>query len=98
MSGNFTLVGNDGKSHSAVLTCLNSDGSPAQNVTITYSSDTPTVLVIDASSGALTGITDGNATLTGMGTRGSFSHSDTLSVTVSFDPNLGDFTVNLSAT
>lgn len=96
MSGSISVVFGDGLAHKAVLTCLNLDGSAAQNVAITYSSDNPSTCTVDAASGNLTLVGAGNANITGTGVRGTFSHSDSVSVTVTVDVNTGDFTVSLA--
>jgi hypothetical protein len=94
MSGATLSIAVGDNTHSAVLTTANSDGSPASGITIGYTSDTPAVCAVDATSGALTPVAAGTATITGTGTRGAFTHSDTGVVTVT-DVNDGDFAVSL---
>ena len=97
MSGSITLTIGDTNTHTATLTCVNLDGTPATNVAITYASDTPTVCDIDASTGVLTLVSLGTATLSGTGVRGAFTHSYSVTVTVAADDVTGDFTASLIA-
>ena len=92
---NLTVVVDDTNKHSATLACLNLDGTPATGVAISYSSDSPAVATVDPASGALTLVGVGAANITGTGTRGVFSHSDTGVLTVVADVNAGDFTAAL---
>jgi hypothetical protein len=97
MSASLTLSLDDTGTHSAVLTCVNTqDGSPATGVTITYAGDNDAVATIAPDSGALRLVGVGTVNLTGSGVRGAFSHSDTGVLTVTAgDPNKGDFSATL---
>jgi hypothetical protein len=94
MSASLTIATGD-NGHTASLAVTNADGSPAQNVTITFASDAPSICDVDPTSGALTPTAAGVANITGTGTRLAFTHDDAGPVTVTQDPNTGDFTVTL---
>ena len=70
--------------------------TPATGVAVGYTSDNTGVCTVDPTSGALVFIAQttypASATITGTGVRGSFTHSDTLAVTV-LAPVGADFTV-----
>jgi hypothetical protein len=70
--------------------------TPATGVTVGYTTDNAAAVTVDAATGALAFLPQttypATATITGTGTRGSFSHSDTLTVTV-IAPAGVDFTV-----
>jgi hypothetical protein len=72
----------DTSEHKAVYAVSNLDGTPAEGVTIGYASDNPTVCAVDPTSGALTLVAVGSCTITGTGTRGAFTHSDSGTVTI----------------
>lgn len=95
MSASLTIATGDNR-HVASLAVANADGSSAQNVVITFDSDTPAVCTVDSASGALTPVTAGVANITGTGTRLAITHADTGVVTITQDPNTGDFTVALA--
>lgn len=94
MSASLTIATGD-NGHVASLAVTNVDGSPAQNVAISFASDAPNFCTVDPTSGALTPVAAGVANITGTGTRLAFTHEDTGAVTVTQDPNTGDFTVAL---
>jgi hypothetical protein len=93
MSGSLSIVMGD-NSHKAVLNCLNLDGTPASGVGVSYDSDNSGVCAVQQITGVLTPQGVGTCTITGTGTRGSFSHTDSAIVTVTSDDS-GDFTVSL---
>jgi hypothetical protein len=97
MSASLTLSLDDTGAHSAVLTCTNTqDGSPAQNVTISYAGDNDAVATVAPDTGALRLVSVGTCNITGTGVRGAFTHSDTGVLTVTpGDPNAQDFTATL---
>jgi hypothetical protein len=97
MSASLTIdLNTDTGGHVASLVALNLDGSPATGVTVSFSSDNPSVCDVDATSGALTvGTTIGTANISGTGTRSRFVHSDSGAVTVTQDAQTGDFGVSL---
>jgi hypothetical protein len=82
--------------HVAVLTATNLDGSPAQNVAVTYASSDASVATVDAASGAIVIVGVGTCTITGTGTRGKFTHEAGDSIAVTQDANTGDFNVALA--
>ena len=67
-------VGEQG--HTAVATNTNLDGTPATDAVASFSSDNPSVCTVDASSGALEGLTAGTANITETSVRGAFTHTD----------------------
>jgi uncharacterized protein YjdB len=85
----------DTGTHTAVYAVTNLDGTPAEGVTIGYASDNPTVCAVDPTSGALTLVAVGTANITGTGTRGAFTHSDSGTVTIA---QSDDFTGVLTLT
>ena len=91
------LTTSDTAPHQAKLTCTNLDGTLATDVTVTYISDAIGVVAVDVNTGVLTLVGVGNATITGTGNRGAFSHSDVGTVTVAAAAP-GDFTATLSLT
>jgi hypothetical protein len=97
MSATLTIdLNTDTGGHVASLVALNLDGSPATGVTVSFSSDNPSVCDVNATSGALTvGTTIGTANISGTGTRSKFVHSDSGAVTVTQDAQTGDFGVSL---
>jgi hypothetical protein len=97
MSASLTIdLNTDTGGHVASLVALNLDGSPATGVTVSFSSDNPQSCDVDSATGALTvGTVVGVANITGTGSRGKFSHSDSGAVTVTQDVNSGEFGVTL---
>jgi hypothetical protein len=97
MSASLTIdLNTDTGGHVASLVALNLDDSPATGVTVSFSSDNPQSCDVDSATGALTvGTAVGVANITGTGSRGKFSHSDSGAVTVTQDVNSGDFGVTL---
>ena len=96
MSTSLTVLVDDAGNHTALLAVSNLDNTPASGVSITYSSDNPAVATVDPSTGALTLVAVGTANISGTGTRGAFTHSDTGLLTVVADANTGDFTATLT--
>ena len=92
---NLDVTLGDGGTHLAVLNVSNLDGTPAAGVAVSYASDNPSVCAVDSSTGALTLVAVGVANITGSGTRGAFSHSDTGTVTIA---QSDDFTGVLTLT
>lgn len=88
------IIGDTGQ-HQAVYAVQNLDGTPAAGVAISYASDNPSVCAVDSSTGALTLVAVGSCTITGQGTRGAFTHSDTGTVTIA---QSDDFTGTLTLT
>jgi uncharacterized protein YjdB len=84
--------------HVAVLTATNLDGSPAENVAVTYASSDAAVATVDAASGAIAIVGVGTCTITGTGTRGKFTHDASDSIAVTAGANTGDFNVSLAMT
>jgi hypothetical protein len=85
----------DTGTHTAVYAVSNLDGTPAEGVAIAYASDNDAACTVDAASGALTLVAAGVATITGTGTRGAFTHSDSGTVTIA---QSDDFTGTLTLT
>jgi uncharacterized protein YjdB len=85
----------DTGTHTAVLTCTNLDNTSAAGVTITYESSDPRIVSVDDTTGVLLLVAAGTCTITGTGTRGAFTHSDSGAVTVA---QSDDFTAALSLT
>jgi hypothetical protein len=96
MSGSITFTLGDTNTHTATLTCTNTDGTPATGVTVTYSSDAPLCCSVDPNSGVLTLVSAGTANITGTGTRGNYTHADSTAVTIVANDQTGDFTVVLN--
>ena len=92
----LTVLVDDTGTHTATLVCLNLDGSPAAGVDIHYATDNPNVATIDPTSGVLTLVGIGTTTVTGSGSRGAFSHSDSGALNVTADAATGDFTAALT--
>ncbi len=97
MPASLTLSLDDTGTHSAVLACVNTqDGSTATGVTITYAGDNDVVATVAPDTGALRLVGVGTVNITGSGTRGAFSHSDSGVLTVTpGDANKGEFSVSL---
>jgi hypothetical protein len=102
MSTSLSIKLGGGDMHTAVLTCLNLDGTPADNVTITYASSDTSVALVDPNTGAITAVTVGTCNVTGSGTRNGFTHEDSGTLTVEAagggTGNSGDFTASLALT
>jgi hypothetical protein len=100
MSASLNIdLNTDTGGHVASLVALNPDESPATGVTVSFSSDNPQSCDVDSATGALTvGTVVGVANITGTGSRGKFSHSDSGAVTVTQDAATGDFGVTLGLT
>jgi hypothetical protein len=100
MSETLTVHQDDSGHYNYILDCFEittpPNTTPATGVAVGYTTDNAAAVTVDATSGALAFLPQtaypATATITGTGTRGTFSHSDTLTVTV-IAPAGADFTV-----